>query len=412
MRILWLTVDRSQRIAKHFDDFRRAVEKIADVVTVKKHLKTCGDGRGMWAVARKLAEGSLGVDDLVLDHLSNDSDYDYIFCDAFFAYLEEPWGEFLIPSGIFIEDVHHDVPRIQVEKAGEFNIETIFHRFNFPFHKFHRKARVDFRCIWLPHSINMERFTDNIEKDKDILHTGVVNRHFYPHRCVAVNLLKNKSYFTLVERPRDSVTKERSKNWPIDRDYDNLLQSARICITGGSAFNAPVQKYVEIPAAGSVLMSNWFPDLGLMGFRDGYNMVAYCKENVVDAVEELLGDEEKIREVSKNGLDLILERHTSEIRSMQFVNFICTILGKRLEFPDVQPCSFQVNFKGRHLDVVNGSPVFDKQEQKQKKKDKPIQLDPKRKPRSKTQQRLIEKGVVRGTDWRSRITKAKCRGCR
>ena len=403
MKILWLTVDRSQRVAKHFDDFRRAAKKVADVTVVKKHLKFSGGGRRMWTASKGLAEGTLAVEDLVLDHLATDSNYDYIFCDAFFAYMYEPWNEFPIPSGIFIEDVHGGTPKKQVDRAGELGVKTIFHRFNFPFHKFHCDAKIEHRCIWLPHSVNMERFTDQVEKDKDVLHTGVYNQQFYPHRYEVIELLRDKSYFTYIARPSDRLKEKRSEHWPIDRDYDNLLQSARICITGGALYGAPVQKFVEIPAANSLLMSNWFPDLGLMGFRDGYNMVAYSKENVVDKVEDLLNNEDKIEEISKKGFDLVVERHTSEIRARQFVNFICIILGREVEFPGIEPCSFQVSFEGKHVEPV---PIVGSMFSRLVREPKPKpRLEPKPKPRTGSRAKFLRglKGTAPGTDWRARI---------
>lgn len=345
MRILWLTINRSHRVAHHFDDFRRTVSRFANVKVLMKSI--AGDrGQNAWQLSQRLVKGHEVTDDIVLDYLRADDEFDFIFCDAFFAYINEDWTQFKIPSSIFIEDVHGPVPQIQVAKAKELGIETIFSRFNQGFHYYHPEAKFNFRCIWLPHSVMMERFSGDVEKSIDVLHTGVCPEFFYPNRYTAVKILGQKPYFKRVMRPKDKPGTIRSKKWPIDRDYDDLLQSAKICVTGGSIINAPVQKYVEIPASGSLLLSNWFPDLGMLGFKNGFNMVSYYPENLVEVVENLLKDGDKIGAISENGRQLILSRHTSEIRSQQFINFICQILGRDLEFPDVEPCSSQVNFKG------------------------------------------------------------------
>jgi len=381
MRILWLTVNRSHRIAHHFDDFRRTVSELSkvEVVTLMKSL--AGDhGQNMWQLSRNLISGKLVPDNIVMDYLVSDNDFDFIFCDAFFAYLNEDWTHFNIPSSIFIEDVHQEVPKHQIEKAYELGIKTIFHRFNFAFHKYHPEARFKFNCIWLPHSVRMDRYVDHLSKSIDVLHVGVHPQEFYPYRYSVVEQLRDKSYFTLIERPKDTPGVPRDGKWPIDRDYDNLLQKSKITITGGSIFDAPVQKYVEIPAANSLLMSNWFPDLGLMGFLPDTNMVTYHRETVVETVEDLLKDEEKIKRISSNGHNLILMRHTSEIRAKQFINFVCNIIGRDTYY-NVEPCSFQVCFKSRE----------------QIRKDKQQEL-----PRK---QRVVRR--VAGTDWRSRIKQAK-----
>lgn len=348
MRILWLTIDRSNRIAHHFDDFRRTVSKLSEVEVVTLMKPSESGGVSIWRQSRELMSGNLTLDNIVSDYLSKDSNFDFIFCDAFFAYLHEDWKSFNIPSAIFIEDVHQEVPKAQIAKAKKLGISTIFHRFNFAFHKFHPEARFNFNCIWLPHSIRIDRYLDSFSKSIEVLHVGVHPQRFYPFRYSVVEQLRNKPYFKQIERPKDTPGESRSGKWPIDRDYDNLLQKSKITITGGSIFNVPVQKYVEIPAANSLLMSNWFPDLGLLGFIPGTNIITYHKENVIEVVEELLKDEEKIRQISANGYNLIILNHTSEIRAKQFINYVCRLTNKS-EIYDVEDCSFQVCFKPDRL---------------------------------------------------------------
>lgn len=350
LKILWLTVDRSNRVAHHFDDFRRAVMQLPEVrvEVITKHL--AGDnGQNMWQLSRNLISNKL-VPNNIIDAYDARG-YDFIFCDAFFAYFHEEWRRFKAPSAVFIEDVHQEVPKFQVQKAKSLRIQNIFHRFNFAFHKFHPEARFEFSCFWLPHSVNMDRYSDHIDKSIDVLHVGVHPRLFYPFRHHAIESLKGKDYFKLIERPKDTPGTPRDLKWPIDRDYDNLLQSAKITVTGGSIFNAPVQKYVEIPAANSLLLTNWFPDLGLLGFVPNTNMVSCYQEDLVKTVEWLLDNENEVKRISTNGHHLISLNHTSEIRSKQFVNNICDILGIKKLY-NINPCSFQVNFKPNKQEEV------------------------------------------------------------
>lgn len=384
MRILWLTVNRSHRIAHHFDDFRKSVSELPEVEIVTLMKSLAGDnGQNMWQLSRNLISGELKPNNIVAEYLEKDSNFNFIFCDAFFAYLNEPWKSFNIPSSIFIEDVHQEVPKFQIKKAEKLGIKIIFHRFNFAFHKFHKEARFKFICIWLPHSIRMDRYLDTFSKSIDVLHVGVYPQQFYPSRYSAVAQLRNKPYFKIIERPKDTPGESRDGKWPIDRDYDNLLQRSKITITGGSIFNAPVQKYVEIPAANSLLMSNWFPDLGLMGFVPGTNMISYFKENVVEVVENVLKDEDELARISNNGYNLILMNHTSEIRAKQFINNICEII-KIPKIYKVEPCSFQINFNPNIGDSLQVPDTFHVQES------------------NKTVQ-------ITGTDWKSRIRAGKAR---
>lgn len=348
MRILWLTVDRSNRIACHFDNFRHAVSGIAEIITLKKDI-TGDKSHNIGKLSHMLINGKIKPDNILIDYLNQDPNFDFIFCDAFFAYMSEQWDKISIPTGILIEDVQREVPKYQIKIAKDQGIKTIFHRSNFAFHKFHPKAKEEFNCFWLPHSIKSNRCVGheilNNCKSKEVIHVGAFSKQDYPYRYVAVECLKNKPYFTVINRPQDEAGISRKGKWPIDEDYDNLLRSAKICITGGSLFNTPVQKYIEIPASGALLMSNWFPDLGLLGFKNNENMVVYKTDNIIKTIENLLKDDNKIQTMAKKGLDLILSRHSSLTRAEQFINYICTIINKTHEFPYSKPCTHQVNFK-------------------------------------------------------------------
>ena len=91
MRILWLTIDRSNRIAHHFDDFRQTVSELpeVEVVTLKKPSES--GGVSIWRQSRELLSGQLKLDNLLIDYLSRDNNFNFIFCDAFFAYTDEDW---------------------------------------------------------------------------------------------------------------------------------------------------------------------------------------------------------------------------------------------------------------------------------------------------------------------------------
>jgi len=388
MRILWLTVDRSHRIAQQFDIFRSYVKHIADVVEIVK--SPAGDnGENMWQLSRNLINGEIETENVLDKTLTKDSNFDFIFCDAFFAYLEEDWKAVGIPTGILIEDIHQEVPKHQIVKAKEFGIENIFHRFNFGFHKYHPEARGNFKCFWLPHSVDTKRFFYGTNNKKiDVLHVGVCPDTYYPYRARIVRQLADKPYFKRIKRPRELGDRENS--WPIDSDYAKLINSAYICITGGSIFDVPVQKYVEIPISNTLLMSNWFSDLGLLGFVPGKNMIKYDLDNVVEVVENTLKDKDRILTIAKEGYDLVSSKHTSQVRSMQFINNICQILNKPLEFKDVLPCSFQVNF---NISKIGKKEV--------------TMLKPNPKPRLRP---IKEKSrQITGTDWRSRIATANNR---
>lgn len=71
-------------------------------------------------------------------------------------------------------------------------------------------------------------------------------------------------------------------------NYARLLNSYFCCITSSSIFNYVVAKYVEIPAAGSLLLANETEDLKRMGFIPYKHYVSVTKENVFEKINECL----------------------------------------------------------------------------------------------------------------------------
>ena len=318
LKILWATLDRSERVVKHFDDFRDAVKKYADVDEIYQD------------TGRHIA-GSFGqrcVQDKILpplkiqEYLDTHPAPDLIICDALFAYLHEPWKNIKIPKAVMIVDVHGDIVKRSMDTAFEGQFDFVFHRFNTAFHKVHPEAKDRHCCIWLPHAIDTERFYargSHKNRTKDVLHLGIVDE-FYPNRQEAVFQLNGRPYFELIPRPKESM--DREKKWPVGEDYAELIASAHICITGGSIYDAPVLKYFEFPACGTLLMSNWFSDLGLLGFVPGINMVVSDNNDLAGQIGDLLNDKSKIKNIAFKGMKLIHECHNLDLRARQFLNWL------------------------------------------------------------------------------------------
>jgi len=313
MRILWLTIDRSKRAAKHFDVFRKAVSKIAKVDVVK--------------IPRKICSLSFNA-------------VDFVFCDAFevrrrpgqvkgfddtaFAYFDYDWSRIKKPRGILLEDLHGERPQEASEKILEYGIDFVFYRYALPFKRDYPNLISNSTCFWLPHSVDTAFFKDRGVRDKDVLFVGrggENGRWVYPYRYDIFQNLKDAAYFIHIPRPGDDETNP----WPVGEEYAKVLSSAKICVTGGSRFNYPILKYIELPASGALLISNWFEELEMLGFNSGKNMVALdFEKDLKEQVETWLNNDLERIQVAEEGRKLIEERHSVEVRAKQFLNFIKT----------------------------------------------------------------------------------------
>lgn len=318
LRILWLTIDRSMRVTGHFDYFREAVSELAHVKTIFKSTAPHLAGR----FSKLAMQGAIQPKKLVTRKLA-DQGWDFVMIDALFAYMDDNLNYLKAPKAMVIEDNHDVVPAWQVKSGKNRGVEVLFHRGNESFHRFHPDARENYKCIWLPFAVNTEMFYPRGEERNGVLHVGTVNPKHYPIRVELCKRLAVKDWFTRIKRPGETI--EKTRKWPIREDYAEVISQAEIAVTCGSRWDAAVQKFFEIPACGTVLMSNWFKDLGLLGFENGKNMVVY-EEPLENQIEMMLQDKKRLKKIGQAGLDLMLERHTLKTRAKEFLVEISRII--------------------------------------------------------------------------------------
>lgn len=319
-RILWVTTDRSMRVATHFETFQARMAELTEVSFIRKNLgkMLAGDFIRAHSQGRKVGETNLLEK---VNHLGQEN-YDILICDSIFAFPWDSWRKIKIPKACILEDMH-TTAGLQVQTARKMKFDFIFYRYQDAWRK--RYGNLFDKTFWLPHCVNTEYFQDyRLEKNIDALLVGVTSPRVYPFRHKASIVLNGKPFFKQIPRPPE--TPHKTQKWPIRDDYGRLLNSAKLVITGGSCYHYPVMKYFEIPACNSLLFSDWFPELRDLGFQKGYNIAISDLHNLEKDVKWWLNNESERKEVSRNGMELILKKHTLEIRALQFLNRLKEIL--------------------------------------------------------------------------------------
>lgn len=128
MKILWLTIDRSFKVAQHFGRFQKEVAKQAEVDFVVRSLEGLLPG--------KYCKLLLAGEKKVRPFDFSCKGYDFVFTDAFFAFACKDWEKITIPKGILFEDMHGPFVREHVRLALEYGTDLLFHR-HLGFEKFH-----------------------------------------------------------------------------------------------------------------------------------------------------------------------------------------------------------------------------------------------------------------------------------
>lgn len=313
MKILWLTIDRTNRVASHiFAGLQHAVAERIHVDFVIRQLDAeAGD------FCRQVVMKGRQIPPLL--NLDIVNDYDLIFTDAIFGFMSERWHDVKVPKAVLMEDQHGPMVRKYMERAyHDFKFDIFCVRYKDATKKFHPYLYSK-PVIWLPHSISCDIFKDYMrEKTISCLSTGINNPKSYPFRAKANDELSGTSFYKRVERPPEHSPNEKD-GWPVGRDYAELLNSSKITITDTLRFGYPTMKIFEIPACASALCSNYIPELGDLGFIPGENMIEMKEtDDLKKLITEWLASE-KLDKLTQNGHSLILERHTTETRATGFI---------------------------------------------------------------------------------------------
>jgi len=311
LKILWCKIDTSNRVAGHYDDLLSVLTSECHVDTITQSLQ----GLHPAIFQQKCLSYDIKRSQTVKQHLDINQDYDFIICADIFAFNHEPWNSIKIPKAAMLEDQHSSNNLAQVQDMIRDNW-IVLHRYKFK--KFHTDLHNYLKCIWFPHSVNVNIFRDyKYKKEYDILQTGAIYK-VYETRNFMINKFKDDPRYKIIERPKENTKVQ----WPTRRDYSKELNKAYMNICCGSVYQYPVMKYFEIPASNSVIFGDWFDELGDLGFERYVSMLPIDKTDINTQVDILLKNKDKLLEIASNGYNLIHERHTNEIRVKELIQIV------------------------------------------------------------------------------------------
>jgi hypothetical protein len=112
-------------------------------------------------------------------------------------------------------------------------------------------------------------------------------------------------------------------------DFYTRLASSRYSYTCGSALRMPIRKFVEIPAAGAVLVCQPFEGFSAAGFHDGENAICCEPADILDAHRSLEVDPERAQTIADAGRRLISERHSLFARARQLKEILAAVAAGR-----------------------------------------------------------------------------------
>lgn len=97
-------------------------------------------------------------------------------------------------------------------------------------------------------------------------------------------------------------------------DYARELSRYVCGVTCGSVVGYVVAKYMEIPAAGCLLLAPHLPDLDLLGYEDGVNYIQVNDATFGAVLADVLARPQAYESIRRAGYDMVRARHTDAQR--------------------------------------------------------------------------------------------------
>lgn len=154
----------------------------------------------------------------------------------------------------------------------------------------------------------------------DIGCLGAHTAHKYPFRNKVRRFLLSQNNLKFFKKER-----------VYDHDgvkFSKALNRLKSCFTDASIYKFTLMKYFEIPACGTLLFGEQTEELKTLGFRDGVNFVEVNEDNFHEKFDYYIRGmgRKDLKAITYNGRDLILKRHTWQIRVRELLTNIKEIL--------------------------------------------------------------------------------------
>ena len=208
--------------------------------------------------------------------------------------------------------------------------DLILSRYDYRFKK--KYPQYVYKTIYLPNFFAPHnRYANlkfNISPINKILITGrLFEPTRYPLRCyIAKN--SNPSKVDIMPHPKGHVSKKKLKNkkFYIGDRYAKRLNDYFACVTC-CGLGCLLTKYLEIPAAGSLLIANETPDSKIAGFVPNEHFVPITKKNALRVMYKCLENPKKYNDIRKNGMKFVRENHSVKNRFEQLKQIIMELLN-------------------------------------------------------------------------------------
>ena len=258
-----------------------------------------------------------------------EEDFDYgEVCDRInpdFIIIESPGGNRPIPlnitntnarpdipkSALYTQDPH-DTSRVSfLRLLDQLSIENFF---SFGTASIRHAPEFEGRSYIIPLYFDNTIFQDyQLEKIIPVSVFGALMApQFYHWRAQTVQLLHNEIPTLLYTHPGYESPVPTHRYPILGSSYAQMINRSHFSLSDPTRLDYMVRKHFEIPAAGSILISEDTPELAYHGFKDMENCILGSGNSLIEKIATVAANPELYASIKQSGYDHVHNRFTAE----------------------------------------------------------------------------------------------------
>jgi len=216
--------------------------------------------------------------------------------------------------GFCHSDAYSDSRAAFISRMAHWGIETFF-SLSIPMAEYTPEIAENL-FVW-PNFVDTELYRDyGQSKVVPVLLTGSAATH-YPWRR-KINKLLAEHYPSLICPHFGWGSDPRISRMTYGEAYARMLNASWFVPACGGMARELVRKHLEVPACKACLITERTPALEAAGFVNGENCIFADDGDVLDKLEQLFQDQQKLQTIIDRGYKLVRSRHTMEQRDQLF----------------------------------------------------------------------------------------------
>ena len=178
--------------------------------------------------------------------------------------------------------------------------------------------------FYLPHCIDPKIFKDwRRKKIYDTLSVGTITHKSTKEGRKFFNNVTRKSKWKSYRAKADRYGRQFNAE-----EFSQIINKSKITGTTNTIWQV-LAKCMEIPASHSLMFCNVSDDMEKLGFIDGETYVQWNNSNLVEKLNYYLSNPKELQRVTNNGYDMVMERHTIQVRADEWISHIKSFVRDR-----------------------------------------------------------------------------------